>query len=194
MVTRGKMEIPREGYIAIFSLIVAILSLCIAVYALTYRIDGTMARSQERKMSYVTPDAPLVKEFAESLSSLENIRSFIEEKYVYVWEEIDTWERPQEMLEGYMTTGKLEGDCEDIAFLEVSLFRAIGVPENQVRVVIFSYPAGELRGIHAGVELWGNGDWRLLRLYDSMGVWTEQTLYPDEKMIEAFNDKIWWGE
>lgn len=186
------MRISREGFIAIFALIVAIFSLGIAMFALVYR-TSPINESQEWKMKHVTPDAPLVKEVAESLGSLEIIHNFVEKKYAYVWEESDTWKFPQEMLESYRTTGKLEGDCEDVALLEVSLFRAVGVPENQVRVVIFSYPSGEMRGIHAGIEFWRNDDWKLLRFDDPRGFWTEQILYPEEIRMFAFNDKLWWS-
>ena len=186
------MRISREGFIAIFALIVAIFSLGIAMFALVYR-TSPINESQEWKMKHVTPDAPLVKEVAESLGSLEIIHNFVEKKYAYVWEESDTWKFPQEMLESYRITGKLEGDCEDVALLEVSLFRAVGVPENQVRVVIFSYPSEEMRGIHAGIEFWRNDDWKLLRFDDPRGFWTEQILYPEEIRMFAFNDKLWWS-
>lgn len=175
-------------------LIISTISMTIALSSLILRLVrvNPMQSSNEWKMEHVTPNTSLVNKTAEYYNSPELIHNFIELKYLYISEQNDTWSYPEDLLKTYNETGWIKGDCEDIALLEVSLLRAIGIPSDSIRVVIFTYPTTTGEGIHAGVEYWRDQKWRLLRLQDPIGFWTKQTLYPEENMVFAFNDKLWW--
>lgn len=113
--------------------------------------------------SYVRPDDLEVQQLAEQLQTVEDIYYWVCQNIVPDPENSE-WLYPAEAIQ------RRSGDCGDMAFLLVSLFRAKGIPEENVRVVIgrptvVVYIDDEqvgFTGDHAWVELLHHGRWLAL--------------------------------
>lgn len=116
--------------------------------------------------SYIRPDDPEVQQLAEQLQTVEDIYYWVGQNIAYELgpENFDEWLYPAQVIQ------RRSGDCKDMASLLVSLFRAKGIPEENVRVVIGrptvvvyidDEPVG-FTGDHAWVELLHHGRWLAL--------------------------------
>lgn len=115
--------------------------------------------------SYVRPDDPEVQQLAEQLQTVEDIYYWVGQNIVpEIDPENSEWLYPAEAIQ------RRSGDCGDMASLLVSLFRAKGIPAENVRVVIGrptvvvyidDEPVG-FTGDHAWVELLYHGRWLAL--------------------------------
>lgn len=122
--------------------------------------------------NYITPDDNAVIEAAKRYGCVENAYRAAT-NWVYVSEQTlngvpDLWLSPREFLTGSPeysrnpVPGEVAGDCEEQANTLVSIFRALGVPPEQVRVVLgYVNPDNEEKG-HVWVELLSSGQWLAL--------------------------------
>jgi hypothetical protein len=121
---------------------------------------------------FVTPEDENVKETASALSNSEEAYE-LSVNWIYVTEQRlngtdEKWLTPGEFLSATPDNprnpvpGEIAGDCEEQACTLVSLLRAMGVPADEVRVVLGTTGReNDSRG-HAWVELWHGADWLTL--------------------------------
>lgn len=146
--------------------------------------------------SYIRPDDLEVQQLAEQLQTVEDIYYWVGQNIAFEPEpeNFDEWQYPAQVIQ------RGRGDCEDIVFLLVSLFRAKGIPAENVRVVVgrptvvvyindepLSFPSD-----HIWVELLYHGRWLALdpsvRPLLSFNHFLTDPHPLAEKWISKFND------
>jgi transglutaminase-like putative cysteine protease len=124
---------------------------------------------QSRYQFFVTPDDPAVAALA---GQVDGVQAAYQKAVKWIWVsdqtlngETEKWLLPHEFLSntpGYPRNpvpGSVVSDCEEQANTLVSLLRAEGVKQRDVRVVLGKIKVGDTEGGHAWVELWRNGEW-----------------------------------
>ena len=120
---------------------------------------------------FVTPDAPSVIKISSGLSREEIYQKAV--SFVWVSDKLlngveEKWLLPEEFLintPSYPTNplpGKIVSDCSEQANTLVSMLRQIGVPPEDVRVVLGKVNFGGEIGGHAWVEIKEDGEWLVL--------------------------------
>jgi len=134
-------------------------------------IDKTPASGAAFK-SYVTPDDPVIRILAARINRPEEAYSTAVQ-WTYVSEKklnnaVDKWLTPQEFLldtpnySGNPLQGTPVSDCEEKANALASLIRAIGIPAEEVRVVIGKVSFNKVETGHAWVEMLIGNRWQAL--------------------------------
>jgi predicted transglutaminase-like cysteine proteinase len=169
--------------------------------------------------AYVTPNNPAVQELAAETKSSQQAYSTAVQ---WVWVSDSTlngtsekWLMPEEFLTNtpnYSTNparGRKASDCEEQAYTLVSLLRAIGVPAQNVRVVVGKVNfSGEVGG-HAWAEIYEDGQWFALeatsgpywddeegQLHESGGypfTYYKTHRYPSLEIWGYFNDLYYYN-
>ena len=121
--------------------------------------------------SFITPDEPAIKKLSQGLSRIEVYKKVT--SFTWVSDSLlngvpEKWLLPKEFLvetPKYKTNplpGEPVSDCSEQANTLVSMLRSIGVPAEEVRVVLGKVNfAGNIGG-HAWVEIKEDGEWMAL--------------------------------
>ncbi|MBN2238715.1 MAG: transglutaminase domain-containing protein [Dehalococcoidales bacterium] len=135
-------------------------------------------------MSFITPGSPSVQKLAANLTGIEQAY-YIANQWLYISEYTlhhaeDRWVLPEEFLSESPfgkynpAYGEIAGDCEEQANTLASIIRALGVPAEEVRVVLGIVSSGSINRGHVWVEVYHDGYW--LPLDPSQGPrWDEYT-------------------
>ena len=121
---------------------------------------------------YVTPDDQAIEELIIQIDRAEDAYA-LAVKWTYVSEQTlnhvaDKWLKPHELLANtpYFPSNPVKGevvsDCEEQAYVLVSLLRAVGVRAEEVRVVLGEVDFGGTEIGHAWVELFTDNHWLTL--------------------------------
>ena len=121
---------------------------------------------------YVTPDDQAIEALTTRIDGAEDAYA-LAVQWTYVSEKTlnrvaDKWLKPQEFLANtpYFPTNPVKGeavsDCEEQAYVLVSLLRAVGVRAEEVRVVMGKVDFDGTEMGHAWVELFTDGQWLIL--------------------------------
>lgn len=136
------------------------------------KIGDSTPESGDIFKSYVTPGDPIIKVLAARINSPEAAYNtavhwtYVSEKKLH--NAVDKWLTPQEFLleTPNYSCNPLQGtpvsDCEEKANTLVSLIRAIGIPSEEVRVVIGKVNFNKSETGHAWVEMLIDGRWQAL--------------------------------
>lgn len=119
--------------------------------------------------SYITPGDRTIRDIASRISRVEEAYDMAND-WVYVSEETmygiaDKWLPPSDFLNdspahpGNPVPGQAAGDCEEQANTLVSILRAMGIPPEEVRVVLGYVARGDINRGHVWVETYINGKW-----------------------------------
>ena len=121
---------------------------------------------------YVTPDDQAIEALTTRIDGAEDAYA-LAVQWTYVSEKtlnrvVDKWLKPHEFLANtpYFLTNPVKGevvsDCEEQAYVLVSLLRAVGVRAEEVRVVMGKVDFDGTEMGHAWVELFTDGQWLIL--------------------------------
>lgn len=125
--------------------------------------------SLHRYQLFVTPSAPAVQRLAQGVQSMEEAY-FQAVRWVWVSDLVlhgveERWLYPREFLTQTPAhprnpaRGRPASDCEEQAYTLVSVLRALGVPAENVRVVVGKVRFGDRVGGHAWVEVFIDYQW-----------------------------------
>ena len=129
-------------------------------------------------VEYIRPGE--VYGLARRLGDVRRAYFFVRDRIRYITDMDDHWQTPRETLE------KMEGDCEDKAFLLASLLKAMG-RDAWVRYARVKWPSGE--GDHAYVLLREGASWIELDPACSNCPFGRTGFY-SAKPIMDFNDRV----
>ena len=121
---------------------------------------------------YVTPDDQAIEALTTRIDGAEDAYA-LAVQWTYVSEKtlnrvVDKWLKPHEFLANtpYFLTNPVKGevvsDCEEQAYVLVSLLRAVGVQAEEVRVVMGKVDFDGTEMGHAWVELFTDNHWLTL--------------------------------
>ncbi len=169
--------------------------ICIIVFIWVYNSFESPSSSPliPQKSLLITPDDNLVIEYSSQLGDdLEDVYDWINENFQFATESGDTWSTPHEMLAQFEDNGGFYGDCEDVALLATSVFRAWGVQPNSVRVTIgYGYPDPVINK-HMWTEIKIDENWVPLEF--GLGhnfLYYSENSHPPSPVI-SFNDQYEW--
>lgn len=148
-------------------------------------------------MRYITPDDPAIQQMVQETLAGWWRWAYNDFNALREWVAMNIYYKSDPEVHGVdeffqlpAETLKLRsGDCEDFAFLLVSLLRAYGVPADQVYVGIGQSADGEVHHAYV-VERWYTGEWRAIE--PQAGVWTTVLLgemLEDYELYLSFNDQ-----
>ncbi|HDM66783.1 MAG TPA: transglutaminase domain-containing protein [Thermoplasmatales archaeon] len=172
-----------------------------------------------RYQKYVTPNDPVVLDYI-STHHITSIEDAYYRAVSWVWVSDQTlhgkpelWLLPAVFIRdtpSYPTNpvpGNIVSDCESQAYTLVSILEAVGVPKEDVRVVVGEVNFSGEKGGHAWVQIYKNGDWVELeatsgpfwdddnhKLVNNKGFpfnFFETHPYPVEEYWAFFNDKYY---
>jgi hypothetical protein len=90
-------------------------------------------------------------------SMLETVDQYIRAKFVYSDEEIETLLTPDYMLQGLQATGRLVGDCDDIAILHSAILTCL---DFKTRFVAIRSTLNDPNYDHVYIEADDHGTWK----------------------------------
>lgn len=161
--------------------------ICLGVAGVIYPLT-----KEEYKTRFITPNDELVAKYSGQVDGgPEDIYDWLNSNFRFIIEGADIWSTPHEMLSQFEAQGYFQGDCGDISFLATSMFRAIGVPPEDVRNT-FGYAQGNLESKHSWTTIKIDGNWIPLefgpgrRLLDYL-----EERHPYTPVI-SWNDKCRW--
>jgi predicted transglutaminase-like cysteine proteinase len=179
---------------------VIIVVIAIASFWVITRIFGQSSKTPNTAAeykSYVTPNDSSVQATLSYIlankpwyrTEFGAIQEWVSSNITYVSDDDDYWQTPEETLE------RRKGDCEDFSILLCSLFRAYGIPDNEVFVAVGFDSGG---GGHAFlIEAWYSGEkWRVIEpqhggLFDTdFWAWHTALTY---NIVACFNDHQFYG-
>lgn len=146
------------------------------------RVTGNAGKKSPYR-HYVTPDDQAIEALTSQIDGIEDAYA-LAVQWTYVSEQTlnsvaDKWLKPHEFLANtpYFPSNPLKGeavsDCEEQAYVLVSLLRALGVRAEEVRVVLGKVDFDGTETGHAWVELFMDNQW--LSLDPSSGPYWDDT-------------------
>lgn len=115
----------------------------------TLRIMAGLARESSNYPEFL--------EFAHSFSSASDVNRNLYHLFEYQDEEIETLISPETNLEILNKTGKLIGDCDDIAMFYAAIFYALGIP---ARFVAMKTKKNDPDFLHVVAEAFEDNRWK----------------------------------